>query len=187
MTADQDVTTAGGSTTSGPLLCGLEEADASLAAWEALGVADSASYYYIGQRFLMSTLPFTGPDCEYQTLIVVEDGAVTRRQMYDGLQSNDAVCAPGWIEEGEELGTHAPGEDGLPAPVWTLDEIYSSCCDLLANVSPEFEGFFFADDQGLLERCFIQASPCGDCTGVAPPEWGDEIRIVEFGIGPPPR
>lgn len=127
VTTEGDATTTGttnaaASTTGGALACAeAEDAGdyvASLMLWEQERDDAANTYWFIGERGAGTVGPLYA--CMYQTLIVVEDGQVVKRTMFDGEPTTDEVkCAPGWSEVGDDLGTHdALSEEG---PVPTAD------------------------------------------------------------------
>ena len=174
--------------TTGAEQCGDEVFQTSLDAWQTARDAADDTYYYVGRR-LEIRYPLPYADCEYLTRIVVEDGVVVSRTLLDGIPaSDDIVCATGWTETGDELGTHDDAQ-GLATPPQTLDEVYAQCCDVAYEQSPgdsDWEPGFFADDDGFLRRCYLYVAECG-CAHTGPPGWDDQIDIAEISFESPPR
>lgn len=193
-TSEADATTTGttnaaDSTTGGALACAeAEDAEdyvASLMLWEQARDDAANTYWFIGERRTPTGGGFGSLySCLYQTLIVVEDGQVVERTMYDGQPFNDEdECEPGWTEIGSDVGTHDALNEDAPVPPWNLDEVYESCCEDVLTMEGRYDRTsFYPLDHGLLHRCFWSSSSKATH---APPGWGDEIRIGEIGFGAP--
>ena len=197
VTTEGDATTTGttnaaDSTTGGALACAeAEDAEdyvASLMLWEQARDDAANTYWFIGERGTVTGGGGLGAlyACLYQTLVVVENGQVVERTMYDGEPVTDEdECEPGWTEIGSEVGTHDARSEDAPVPPWNLDETYASCCEEVLTMEGRYDrASFYPHDDGLLHRCFWSSSSKATH---APPGWGDEIRIAEVGFGEPPQ
>jgi hypothetical protein len=157
--------------------------------WDAFVAArDTASgqYWYRVERGLNKWGAW--PNCLYETVIVVDGGAVVRREIrlaqeekYPDVEPCDPIDV---VEEGADIGTTDEAYAALP---WTLEQLYGACCDDILSSDPkEYYINFQTSPEGLMQYCNHSPVNCADSCGVPPEGYNGEIAIAEVGFGPPP-
>lgn len=173
----------GRGTTAAPDACDVMGFLQSREAWEDARDANGNTYWYLGIR---RTDPCCGVGgcCTAQTLIVVQEGTVVERRLFEPRVSEcwDGTCPEPWQELGPEVGDHEMHE--LAVPPWTLDEVYASCCaDVVLDDTPGVAPSIQFHDDGLLRLCFSNSGQ----GGFGPEGWGgDELSVLAIGFDAPP-
>jgi predicted secreted protein len=120
----------------------------------------------------------------HTTEVVVANNKVVERR-YKSFSGRPRLVAPdqppakpenkGWIEKGEEIGSHKQGH-----PAKTLDELYKEAAEVLGRPVPPFQrlGLRF-DKQGLLLACYTQDTRIADDA----PTKGVNISSITLGKG----
>ncbi|MBL62405.1 MAG: hypothetical protein CMI30_03250 [Opitutae bacterium] len=120
----------------------------------------------------------------HTTEVVVANNKVVERR-YKSFSGRPRLVAPdqppakpenkGWIEKGEEIGSHKQGH-----PAKTLDELYKEAAEILGRPVPPFQrlGLRF-DKQGLLLACYTQDTRIADDA----PTKGVNISSITLGKG----
>lgn len=159
--------------------------DTSLAAYEALAEQAGDTYWY--SRLTFEYIDDFQWACSYRTTIEFVAGAAARRtfelaEVADGTLAEDCAGTP-FVEEGDAVGSM----DGtFGATVYSMDQLYAGCCDLLAlEPADAYSLHFEVAGDGVVAECYAIENGCGEgCEAGVDGFYG--FSLEAFGFGSPP-
>lgn len=186
-TASSGESGTGDGSTTGDLPNACEQAgwDTSLAAYQALAEQAGNTYWYSVPSFEYINDFAWG--CAYRTTIEFVAGVAVRRtfelaEVADGTTADQCTGTP-FVEEGDAVGTM---DGNFDATVYTMEQLYAGCCDLLMLEPPDGYSFFFeVDADGVVDQCYAIQNDCGEgCEASVDGFRGFDFDA--FGFGSPP-
>jgi hypothetical protein len=168
-----------------PAACAAAGWDTSLAAFQMLAEQAGDTYWY-------STLTFEYINdfqwgCAYRTTVEFVAGAPARRtfelaEVAEGTTEDQCTGMP-FVEEGDAVGSM---DGSFDFAAFTMEQLYTGCCDLLSLEPPDMYSFFFeVDGDGVVDSCYAIENDCGEgCEANANGFGGFDFEA--FGFGSPP-
>jgi hypothetical protein len=182
-----DESASGDDSTTGGIACEQLGWESSVAAYEALAEQAGNTYWYS-----MMTYEYIDDyqwSCSYRTTLEFIADVPARRTfelvgVADGTMVEQCTGMP-FVEEDDAVG--ATG--GTYAfPVSTMQQLYSSCCDLLSIEPQDAYWFYFeVDDDDVVDSCYALDKDCVEgpgCTASVDGFAGFDFEA--FGFGSPP-
>jgi hypothetical protein len=136
-----------------PAACVQAGWDTSLATYQSLAEQADDTYWYSVPTY--EYIHSFSWGCAYRTTVEFVEGVPVRRtfelaEVADDTMADECTGTP-FVEEGDALGTM----DGtFDFSIYTMEELYAGCCDLLALEPPNdyYDEFALADD-GVVKHC----------------------------------
>lgn len=176
-----------GSTTGDmPTACEQAGWDTSLTAFETLAEQAGGTYWYSVLTFEYINDFQWG--CSYRTTVEFVAGAPARRtfelaEVADGTTADQCTGTP-FIEDGGDAIGSMDGTFDFAA--YTMDQLYTGCCDLLGLEPMDAYSFFFeVDADGVVDACYAIENGCGEGCEASVDGFGG-FDFEAFGFGSPP-